>query len=139
MSETLIPHVDPSRLEKLNEGYDKDRIAKLINPTQPVKPIPPIPPVKPIPPPSQLIREGQMPRDKPAQSSQFIKVSGDEKYQIAVNFANELLSGSEQLTRRYIENEEFIVSLLNLPWYKNFFIKNKILNYMRHINDTYKF
>lgn len=95
------------------------------------KPIPPVPPVKHIPPSSQLIRDGEIPRDKPR--------SAEEKYQIAVNFANELLSGSEQLTRRYIENEKFIVSLLDLPWYKNFFIKNKILNHLRHIMDSYRF
>ena len=91
----------------------------------------PIPPVKPIPPPSQLIREGQMPRDKPR--------TAEEKLEIAASLSNFLLTESEQLTRMYIENEEFIVSLLNLPWYKNFFIKNKILNYIRHINDTYRF
>lgn len=47
-----------------------------------------------------------------------------------------LLSKNEQLTKRYIEVEEFIIKL---NWYERLFCSKKIINFIKSRSEKYNF
>lgn len=48
-----------------------------------------------------------------------------------------LIDKLERNTNRYMDNEQFLMSVLVMPWWKRLFIRKHILNHLRKITDFY--
>lgn len=48
-----------------------------------------------------------------------------------------LIDKLERNTNRYIDNEQFLMSVFDMPWWKRLFICKHILNHLRKITDFY--
>lgn len=48
-----------------------------------------------------------------------------------------LITKLEKATNRYFDNEQFLMSILDMPWWKRIFIGRKISKHLQTIMDNY--